>query len=237
LTWPGRRHRTTPWGHYAIECCSGTAHVAKWNTTPRRLWTNETPRRLDDVETHDPTPRAHKLRLALTALAVVLACLHGGTSFSPIAQKRYQRAISQTSADAARWSRPRPLLNSVPFGRPMALTLNQSNTRQVGPGAAADGAVDGQVTLVQDGKVIKTKRGAPRWPSLAPDRQLSSLTLRQGGRRRSGEVVVTRQPPSPSTERRRSDHRHRQHGLNRSRWWACRLRQSGHAGGAVIAAF
>jgi len=142
---------------------------------------------------------AHKLRLALTALAVVLgvAFMAGTFVLTDSLKSDINGLISQTSAGrSAVVQATSPYSNSVAgFGqtdRPLTPQSIEQLVKSVPGVAAADGAVDGQVTLVQDGKVIKTKGGAPtvavNW---LPDRQLSSLTLRSGRAPEGpGEVVV-----------------------------------------------
>ena len=131
---------------------------------------------------------AHKLRLALTALAVVLgvAFMSGTFVLTDTIKHDINGLISQTTA-----GRSAVVRATAPYGdssggfaqdvRPLTPESIQQIVRSVPGVAAADGTLQGQVTLIHDGKVVKTKGNAPtialNWE---PDHQLTSLTLRAG---------------------------------------------------------
>jgi putative ABC transport system permease protein len=142
---------------------------------------------------------AHKLRLALTALAVVLgvAFMAGTFVLTDTIKHDINGLISQTTA-----GRSAVVEATTPYGTkgadfgmsdrpltPQAILL----TVRTAPGVAvADGSVQGTVTVVRSGKALKGKGGAPtvavNWLA---DRQLSSLTVRSGrGPSGPGEMVL-----------------------------------------------
>jgi putative ABC transport system permease protein len=143
---------------------------------------------------------AHKLRLALTALAVVLgvAFMSGTFVLTDTIKHDINGLISQTTAGrSAVVQATTPYNNNKAGGfgeavRPLTPQLIQQIVRSVPGVAAADGTLQGQVTLVHDGKVVKSKGQAPtiavNW---LPDRQLGSLTLRSGHAPvGAGQVVI-----------------------------------------------
>ncbi len=131
---------------------------------------------------------AHKLRLALTALAVVLgvAFMSGTFVLTDTIKHDINGLISQSTAGRSAVVRARAPYGDKSGGfaqdvRPLTPESLQQVVRSVPGVAAADGTLQGQVTLIHDGKVVKTKGNAPtialNWE---PDRVLTSLTLRSG---------------------------------------------------------
>jgi len=142
---------------------------------------------------------AHKLRLALTALAVTLGVAFMAGTFVLTDTIKYDitALISQTTAGrSAVVEATSPYANAAAglgqVNRPLTPQSIEQLVRTIPGVAVADGQVQGLVTLVHNGKVVKAKGGSPtvavNW---LPDRQLSSLTLRSGrGPQGSGEVVI-----------------------------------------------
>ena len=148
---------------------------------------------------------AHKLRLALTALAVVLGVAFMAGTFVLTDTIKHDvgglfkqttsgydavvRATTPYSATPAGGGGGGGISNSRPLTPESLLAIVKST-----PGvAAADGSVQGQLSLAQpSGKLIKPKGGAPTLGfAWVPDHELSSLVLRSGrAPTKDGEMVI-----------------------------------------------
>jgi putative ABC transport system permease protein len=133
---------------------------------------------------------AHKLRFAMTGLAVVLGVsfMAGTFMLTDTINHTFNVLFAQTAVGKDTTVRARTSFKSTGFDAadvqrapvPEALV---STVRQVSGVKAADGIVQGYAQLVgHDGKPIGGSNGPPTFgTNWLPDRQLSSFKLRQGG--------------------------------------------------------
>ncbi|MFI5041963.1 MAG: ABC transporter permease [Acidimicrobiales bacterium] len=141
---------------------------------------------------------AHKLRLALTALAVVLGVsfMAGTFVLTDTIKHTFDALFAQTSAGKDAIVRATTLyssngLDSFGGNRPLTPDSVLATVRSTPGVAAAEGSVGGQVAVIgADGKALK--KNAPTLAfSWTVNRQLSSLSLRSGrGPESSSEVAI-----------------------------------------------
>jgi putative ABC transport system permease protein len=159
---------------------------------------------------------AHKLRLALTALAVVLgvafmagtfiltdtmkASINGLIGRSSSGRSVIVRGVSQFQGSSLNSSRPGVALG--PNARPLIPESVLAVVRAVPGVGLAEGTVQGQVSLVRpDGKAVRGSNSFA--PTLAvawvPHRSLSSLVLRSGrAPEKVGEMVIDQKSATTS---------------------------------------
>ena len=150
---------------------------------------------------------AHKLRLALTALAVILgvAFMAGTLVLTSTLKRNIDSLFIQSAANytaVVRATTPYSISNGPGGGggggfggnnRPLTPQSVLDTVRSTPGVAAADGVVQGQVTLVgSNGKAVKPKTGAPTLAiGWVPDHQLSQFKLRTGrAPTNDGDLVV-----------------------------------------------
>jgi len=145
---------------------------------------------------------AHKLRLALTALAVVLGVtfMAGTLVLTATVKQSIDGLVTQAVSGYTAVVRAKEPYSTSQFGgggignaRPLTPDAVLTDVRAVPGVSAADGVVQGEVSLVNaDGKVVSGHGGAPTEAfSYVPDRQLSQFKLRSGhGPESHGQMVI-----------------------------------------------
>jgi len=149
---------------------------------------------------------AHKLRLALTALAVVLgvAFMAGTFVLTDTIKHDVGGLFKQTTSGydvVVRAKTPYSVTAGAGGGggggfsnnRPLTPESVLATVRSTQGVAVADGSAQGELSLAQpNGKLIKSKGGAPTLGfAWVPDHELSSLVLRSGrAPTTSGELVI-----------------------------------------------